>query len=68
MAAVQKLASQFPPATCHRVLPTSISDDGWPADQVDMMGKVGVNTRAADSSPIGNAQRRRGVHAGGGTQ
>ena len=35
MAAVQQLASQISPTNLPPVLPTSISDEGWSASQVD---------------------------------
>ena len=39
MAAVFGLASQITPRDLPLVQPTSISDDGWPADQVDLIGR-----------------------------
>jgi hypothetical protein len=39
MAAVYRLASQIAPNDLPSVQPTSISDDGWPADQVEMIGR-----------------------------
>jgi hypothetical protein len=39
MAAVYRLASQISPSDLPSVQPTSISDDGWPADQVEMIGR-----------------------------
>jgi hypothetical protein len=39
MAAVRQLASQISPDDMPPVLPTSISDEGWPADQVDQIGR-----------------------------
>ena len=39
MAAVFRLASQITPNDLPSVQPTSISDEGWPADQVDLIGR-----------------------------
>ena len=39
IAAVQHLAAQIAPNDLPPVMPTSISDDGWPADQVDLIGR-----------------------------
>ena len=39
IAAVQQLAAQITPNDVPPVMPTSISDDGWPADQVDLIGR-----------------------------
>jgi hypothetical protein len=39
IAAVQQLAGKITPNNVPPVLPTSISDEGWPADQVDMIGR-----------------------------
>jgi hypothetical protein len=39
MAAVFRLASQITPKDLPSVLPTSISDEGWRADQVDLIGR-----------------------------
>jgi len=40
IAAVQLLAARYaPPGEMPPVLPTSISDQGWPADQVDLIGR-----------------------------
>ena len=39
MAAVFRLASQTTPKDLPSVLPTSISDQGWPADRVDLIGR-----------------------------
>ena len=39
IAAVQKLAGQITPNNMPPVMPTSISDEGWPADQVDLIGR-----------------------------
>lgn len=37
IAAVQQLASQISPDNVPPITPTSISDEGWPADQVDLI-------------------------------
>jgi hypothetical protein len=39
IAAVQQLAGQVAPHDAPPVMPTSIADDGWPADQVDLIGR-----------------------------
>ncbi len=39
IAAVQQLAAQIAPNDLPPVLPTSISDEGWPADEVDLIGR-----------------------------
>jgi hypothetical protein len=39
IAAVQQLVGQLSPNNLAPVLATSISDDGWPADQVDLIGR-----------------------------
>jgi hypothetical protein len=39
IAAVQQLVAQIAPNDLPPVMPTSISDDGWPADQVDLIGR-----------------------------
>jgi hypothetical protein len=40
IAAVQLLVVRYaPPGEMPPVLPTSISDQGWPADQVDLIGR-----------------------------
>jgi hypothetical protein len=39
IAAVQQFAAQIAPNDVPPVMPTSISDDGWPADQVDLIGR-----------------------------
>ncbi len=39
IAAVKQLVVQISPQELPPVLPTSISDDGWPADRVDMIGR-----------------------------
>ena len=40
IAAVQQLVVRYaPPGEMPPVLPTSISDEGWPADQVDLIGR-----------------------------
>ena len=40
IAAVQQLVVRYaPPGELPPVLPTSISDEGWPADQVDLIGR-----------------------------
>jgi hypothetical protein len=39
IATVQQLAGQIAPNDVPPVLPTSISDDGWPADEVDAIGR-----------------------------
>ena len=39
MAAVQQAMIQIAPNNMVAVTPTSISDDGWPADEVDMIGR-----------------------------
>jgi len=39
IAAVRQWATQIAPNDLPPVLPTSISDDGWPADQVDLIGR-----------------------------
>lgn len=39
MATVLQLASKITPYDLPPVLATSISDDGWPADQIDRVGR-----------------------------
>jgi hypothetical protein len=39
IAAVQQCAAQIAPHDLPPVLPTSISDEGWPADRVDLIGR-----------------------------
>jgi hypothetical protein len=39
IAAVQQLASKISPNNMPPILSTSIPDDGWPADQVDLIGR-----------------------------
>jgi hypothetical protein len=39
IAAVQQLASQIAPNDLPPIMATSISDDGWPADAVDAIGR-----------------------------
>ena len=39
IAAVQKLAGQIAPNNMPPIMPTSISDEGWPAEQVDLIGR-----------------------------
>ena len=39
VAAVQQLAAQITPNDLPPVMPTSISDDGWPANQVNLIGR-----------------------------
>jgi hypothetical protein len=39
VAAVQHLATQITPNNIPPILTTTISDDGWPADQVDLIGR-----------------------------
>jgi hypothetical protein len=39
IAAVQQLAVQIMPNDMPPVMPTSISDEGWPADQVDLISR-----------------------------
>ena len=39
IVAVQQLAGRIAPNDLPPVMPTSISDDGWPADQVDLIGR-----------------------------
>jgi len=39
MAAVQLLAAQISPTDLPPILPTTIADDGWPADHVDLIGR-----------------------------
>ena len=39
IAAVQQLAARIAPNDVPPVMPTSIADDGWPADQVDLIGR-----------------------------
>jgi hypothetical protein len=39
IAAVQQWAAQIAPQSMPQVMPTSIPDDGWPADQVDLIGR-----------------------------
>jgi hypothetical protein len=39
VAAVQQLAGRIAPNDLPPVMPTSISDEGWPADEVDLIGR-----------------------------
>jgi hypothetical protein len=39
IAAVQQLAIQITPNNVPPIMPTSISDEGWPADDVDIIGR-----------------------------
>ncbi len=39
MASVQQLAAQITPSDLPPILPTTIADDGWPADHVDLIGR-----------------------------
>lgn len=39
IAAVQQLAGQIAPNAMPPIMPTSIADDGWPAEQVDLIGR-----------------------------
>lgn len=39
IAAVQKFAAEVTPANVPPIMPTAVSDEGWPADQVDAIGR-----------------------------
>jgi hypothetical protein len=49
--AVQQLAAQISPRSLPPIMPTSISDDGWPADQVDLIGRKFQATTPAPRLP-----------------
>jgi len=51
LAAVQQLASQLAPTNVPPVMPTSIADDGWPADEVDLIGRKFQSTTPAPRLP-----------------
>jgi hypothetical protein len=57
IAAVKQLAVKIAPNDLAPVLPTSISDDGWPADQVDLLGRKFQSSTPAPRlpTPTGNS-------------
>lgn len=52
IAAVQQLALQITPNNVPPITPTSISDDGWPAADVDMIGRACQGSKAAPRIPF----------------
>ena len=58
IAAVQQLAAQIAPNDVPPVMPTSISDDGWPADQVDLIGRKFQSSTPA--TPLAGPDGRHG--------
>lgn len=51
IAAVRQYVAQVAPQDLAPVLPTSISDDGWPADRVDLIGRKYQATTPAPKLP-----------------
>jgi hypothetical protein len=68
IAAVQQLAAQIAPNEAPPVMTTSIPDDGWPADQVDMIGrKFRSSTPAPRLPPPSYGSSSGGSSSGGGS-
>ena len=62
VAAVQQYAGKVTPKDLPPILTTNISEDGWPADQIDSIGKKYLESMPAPSLPSGQP----GVSSGGG--
>jgi hypothetical protein len=63
IAAVRQLVTQVTPNDVPPILPTTISDDGWPADQVDLIGRKFQQTTPPPRLPAAGG----GSGASGGT-
>jgi hypothetical protein len=66
MASVQQLARQIAPNRVSPVLPTSISDDGWPANEVDAIGRKYNSSQPTPRLPMPSASSSGGAGGGGG--
>jgi hypothetical protein len=64
MAAVQKLAMQISPASVPPIMPTSISDQGWPADEVDRIGRKFQSTTPPPRLPAATSSGSGGSSGG----
>ena len=64
IAAVQQLALQITPNNLPPITPTSISDDGWPASEVDLIGRKFQSSMPAPRLP---AATEGGSGGGGGS-
>jgi len=61
LTAVQQLASRISPNNLPPVLPTSISDEGWPASQVDAIGRKYLGSQPIPRLPAASASGGGGV-------
>ena len=66
LAAVQQLATQIAPNNLPPVLPTSISEEGWPASEVDAIGRKYMSTQPAPRLPAASSPGGSSVGGGGG--
>ena len=66
IAAVQQLAGQIAPNDIPPVLPTSISDDGWPADQVDLIQRKFQSTTPSPRLPASTGNSGSSSYGSGG--
>lgn len=64
ITAVQQLALDISPNDVPPITPTSISDDGWPADEVDVIGRKFQSSMPAPRLPA--ATQSGGTSSGGG--
>jgi hypothetical protein len=58
VAVVQQLVAQMSPGNAPPVMSTSISDDGWPADQVEIIGRKFQATMPAPRLPNPSADSK----------
>ena len=65
IATVQKLAAQITPNNVPPVMSTSIADDGWPADEVELIGRKFQATMPAPRLPSSNDDMSGGGESGG---
>jgi hypothetical protein len=64
LSAVQQLALKITPRGLPPILTTTISDDGWPADQVDLIGRKYQATMPPPRLPSSDAGGGAGATAG----
>jgi hypothetical protein len=65
VAAVELLMRQMAPNDLAPVMTTSISDDGWPADQVDLIGRKFQATTPIPRLPTGSSGSSSGGNGSG---
>ena len=65
IASVQQLSSQILPNRPAPVLSTTIPDDGWPADEVDMIGRKFQASMPSPRLPAASANSGSGSGSGG---